>query len=150
MMNRPTTRSQTAIKPFRLLDLPRELLVPIVRSYRQRITATVLGLPIYDGEEYGNARYSILLALCLTHRDILPIAQEELFKRLDIKSNGQMDLLNRSIIESQRCKEYAGRTESIEFDYLVHMDKFMASGVFNPRELSSSSKGVKFSDLSRS
>jgi hypothetical protein len=30
------------------------------------------------------------------------------------------------------------------------MDNFTASGVFNPRELSSSSKGVKFSDLSGS
>ncbi len=86
----------------------------------------------------------------MTHRDILPIAQEELFKRLDIKSNEQMDLLNRSIIESQRWNEYAVRTESIEFGFGVDMAKLMASGAFNPRELSSSSEGVKFSDLSRS
>jgi hypothetical protein len=70
---------------------------------------------MYEGEE-GEERYIVLRDLCLTHRDILPFAQEELFKRISIRSNERMDMLNRSIASSERCKEYASRTESI---YLV-------------------------------
>jgi hypothetical protein len=86
--------------------------------------------------------------LCLTHRDILPFAQEELFKRLDIQSDERMDLLNRSIASSGRCKEYAGRAESICSGEDVDRDGLMQSAAFNPRELYSPCD-LKFSLLSR-
>jgi hypothetical protein len=89
---------------------------------------------IYQGE-WGEERYRILRDLCLTHRDILPFAQEELYKRLDIRLDKRMNMLNRSIGSSERCKEYAGRTESIYVEYCVDVDKLIESGAFNPREL---------------
>jgi hypothetical protein len=76
------------------------------------------------GEE-DEERHEVLRDLCLTHRDILPFAQEELFKRITIRSNERMDLLNRSIASSERCKEYAGRTESIYVEYCVDVDKLI-------------------------
>jgi hypothetical protein len=133
---------------FRLLDLPRELLIPIVRSYRSPIEEKPSGLVIYQGEK-GSGRYGVLKDLCLTHRDILPFAQEELFKRLDIRSDERMDRLNRSIASSELCKEYAGRTESIYLGSGVNADELMESGAYNPRELWSHTT-AKFSDISKS
>jgi hypothetical protein len=92
--------------------------------------------------ETNRERYRVLLDLCVTHRDILPFAQEELFKRLDIGSNEIMDMLNRSIASSERCKEYAGRAESICLGGRVNPAQLMDSGAFNPRELWSHSYGV--------
>jgi hypothetical protein len=87
--------------------------------------------------------------LCLTHRDILPFAQEELFKILVIESDEEMDMLNRSIASSERCKEHAGRTEIIDLGPDVDPDKLMESGAFNPLELNSAGS-INFSLLSRS
>jgi hypothetical protein len=148
MSNRPSRPARSARQPFRLLDLPRELLVPIVRSYRTPIFESVDGVVIYMGEG-DRERYRVLLDLCLTHRDILPFAQKELFKRLDIRSDEGMDMLNRSIASSERCKEYAGRTESIFVGWDVNADKLMESGAFNPRELYGCSP-MMFFILSRS
>jgi hypothetical protein len=100
------------------------------------------------GEE-DEERYEVLRDLCLTHRDILPFAQEELFKRLDIDSDETMDMLNRSIASSDRCMEYASRTESIRLDWGFNLDNLMESGAFNPRELSSEAT-IKSSTLSKS
>ncbi len=136
------------IQPFRLLNLPRELLVPIIRSYRSPISKNYNGVAIYMGEE-DEERHEVLRDLCLTHRDILPFAQEELFKRITIRSNERMDLLNRSIASSERCKEYAGRTESIYVEYCVDVDKLIESGAFNPRELRCRTRMMKFFILSR-
>jgi hypothetical protein len=69
--------------------------------------------------------------------------------RLDIGSEERMDLLNRSIESSERCKEYAGRGESISLGPDVDSDKFMQSGAFNPCELKST-RTLNFSLLSRS
>jgi hypothetical protein len=103
---------------------------------------------IYEGE-INNERYRVLVDLCLAHRDILPFAQEELFKRLDIQSDERMDLLNRSIASSGRCKEYAGRAESIFLREDVDPDGLMQSAAFSPRELYSHC-GLKVSLASRS
>jgi hypothetical protein len=103
---------------------------------------------MYEGE-MGKERYRVLRDLCLTHRDILPFAQEELFKRITIRSNERMDRLNRSIASSERCKEYASRAESIFVGNHVDTDKLMDSGAFNPRELFSYST-IKSSPLSKS
>jgi hypothetical protein len=105
---------------------------------------------MYEGEE-GAERYRVLRDFCLTHRDILPFAQEELFKRLDIQSDERMNLLNSSIASSERCKEYAGRTESIRLEWGVGVDgdKLIESGAFNPRELCIE-ETMKVSILSRS
>jgi hypothetical protein len=103
---------------------------------------------IYAGE-IDCERYDTLGRLSLTHRDILPFAQEELFKWLDIRSKKRMDLLNRSIESSERCKGYAGRAESIFLGEDVDPDGLMESGVFNPRELTSNI-AMKVSLLSRS
>jgi hypothetical protein len=148
MSNMPSQSTESTLQPFRLLDLPRELLVPIVRSYRSPILEDFDGVVIYNGEE-GEERYRVLRDLCLTHRDILPFAQEELFKRLHIEMYEGMDMLNRSIASSERCKEYAGRTESICLTGTVDEDKLMESGDFNPRELFNEGS-MKFSILSRS
>jgi hypothetical protein len=153
MSNRPSQPAGSTLQPFRLLDLPRELLVPIVQSYRS-LLYEVMVAGMYAGEEDEDEepyleRYKVLRELCLTHRDILPFAQEELFKRLDIKSDESMDMLNGSIAGSERCKEYAGRTESIFVGWDVKADKVMESGAFNPRELHSCSP-MRFSSLSRS
>lgn len=102
-----------------------------------------------DEDERYQGRYEVLRELCLTHRDILPFAQEELFKRLDIQSDERMDMLNSSIAGSERCKEYAGRTESIFLGWDVDADGLMESGAFNPRELYNCSP-MLFSSLSRS
>jgi hypothetical protein len=148
MSNGAADQAGSTRQPFRLLDLPRELLIPIVRSYRSPIVETSDGLVIHRGEA-DKERYGALRDLCLTHRDILPFAQEELFKRISIRSNERMDMLNRSIASSARCKEYAGRTESILLEWGVDADKLMESGAFNPRELDSRSE-VYFSTLSKS
>jgi hypothetical protein len=152
MLTRSKQKKQTiknqSPPAFRLLDLPRELLIPVVRSYRSPIPEDCDGTVIYGGEKDGD-RYQILRDLCLTHRDILPFAQEELFKRLEIRSNKRMNMLNREIASSERCKAYAGRTESIYLSEYVDTDKLMDSGAFNPRELSSHS-AMKFSALSKS
>jgi hypothetical protein len=103
---------------------------------------------MYEGEQ-GEERYRVLRDLCLTHQDILPFAQEELFKRLHIESDEGMDMLNRIIASSGRCKEYAGRTENIFVKWDVDADKLMESGAFNPRELYSCSPTM-FSTLSGS
>jgi hypothetical protein len=147
MSNRPSRPARSARQPFRLLDLPRELFVPIVRSYRSSVPENWAGLVIYEGEE-DEERYEVLRDLCLTHRDILPFAQEELYKRLHIGSDEEMDLLNRSIANSGRCKEYAGRAESIYVGYGIDVDKLIESGTFNPRELRCPFT-MKFSILSR-
>jgi hypothetical protein len=68
--------------------------------------------------------------------------------RLHIRSNKRMNMLNRSIASSERCKEYAGRAESIYLGYDVDTDKLMDSGAFNPREISGITL-VKFSTLSK-
>ena len=68
---------------------------------------------------------------------------------LNIRSHERMDMLNRSIASSERCKEYAGRTESIFLGDPVDTDKLMESGAFNPRELYIEGT-IKFSTLSRS
>jgi hypothetical protein len=146
MSNGAPDPAGSTLRPFRLLELPRELLVPIVRSYRYPIAEGDDGVVMYEGEE-GEERYRVLRDLCLTHRDILPFAQEELFKRLDIRSEERMDLLNRSIANSELCKEYAGRAESIYLD--DDADELMESGAFNPRELYIADT-MKFSTLSRS
>jgi hypothetical protein len=73
------------------------------------------GIFMYYGERYIE-RYDILRTLCLTHQEILPFAQEELFKRLDISSDRRKTLLNASIASSDRCREYAGRAESIFYE----------------------------------
>jgi hypothetical protein len=104
-------------------------------------------MSIYEGEE-GRERYQILRDLCLTNRDILPFAQEELFKRLDIRSDEEMDMLNDSVASSERCKEYAGRAESIFLGNRVDTDKLMDSGAFNPPELFISGT-IKSSTLSK-
>jgi hypothetical protein len=133
----PETPSQPAgptLQPFRLLDLPRELLVPIVRSYRSPIPEHYSRMVIYQGE-INQERYDTLARLCLTHRDILPLAQEELFKRVHIHSHVTMYMLNRSMKSSERCREYAGRAESIYLGWDVESHKLMQSGAFNPREL---------------
>ena len=154
MLNRSKQKKQSiknespSTVTFRLLDLPRELLVPVVRSYRLPIPGIWDGLVIYGGEE-DEERYEVLRYLCLTHRDILPFAQEELFKMLNIRSHERMDMLNRSIASSERCKEYAGRAESIYVGNRVDTDKLMESGAFNPRELYIEGT-MKFSALSRS
>ncbi len=103
---------------------------------------------MYYGERYIE-RYDILRTLCLTHQEILPFAQEELFKRLDISSDRRKTLLNASIASSDRCREYAGRAESILLGEDVDPDKLSESGVFNPRELCSVPT-LKVSFLSRS
>jgi hypothetical protein len=87
--------------------------------------------------------------LCSTHRDILAFAQEELFKRLDIQSKERMDMLNASISSSERCKEFAGRADSIFLGMFVNADGLMQSEAFNPRELSTE-LAMKVSLLSRS
>jgi hypothetical protein len=148
MSNRPSRPARSTLQPFRLLDLPRELLVPIIRSLRTPISEYYSGVVIYMGET-DRQRYRVLLDLCVTHRDILPFAQEELFKRLDIRSDERMDMLNRSIANSERCKEYAGRAESIYLEWDVDADKLMESGAFNPRELYSC-RPMMNSSLSRS
>jgi hypothetical protein len=148
MSNRPRRRAAPTRQPFRLLDLPRELLIPIVQSYRSRISGRSDGLVIYGGER-DTERYRVLRGLSLTHRDILPFAQEELFMRITIRSNERMDMLNRSIASSERCKGYAGRAESIYLGHPVDTDKLMMSGAFNPRELSCGNT-ISFSSLSRS
>jgi hypothetical protein len=147
MSNDLSNQAESTGQPFRLLDLPRELLVPIVRSYRSPIHEYYSGLVIYRGED--PERYRVLGDLCLTHRDILPFAQEELFQRLDIWDDERMDLLNRSIASSERCKGYAGRADRIHLGEDVDPDGLMESGVFNPRELSSDI-ALKLSLLSRS
>jgi hypothetical protein len=136
------------LQAFRLLDLPQELLVEILRSYRSPIPEDYCGMVIYLGE-IDQERYRVLGDLCLVHRDILPVAQEELFKRLDIRSEERMDLINRSIESFERCKEYAGRAESIFLGENVNPDGLMESGALNPRELYSMST-LNFSLLSRS
>ena len=68
---------------------------------------------------------------------------------LNIRSHERMDMLNRSIASSERCKEYAGRAQSIYAGDRVDTDKLIWSGAFNPRELSSEGT-MKFSTLSRS
>jgi hypothetical protein len=148
MSNGTAEQAGSTRQSFRLLDLPRELLIPILQSYRLPIPENWTGLVIYRGEK-GTERYRVLLDLCLTHRDILPFAQEELFKRITIGSNWRMDMLNRSIASSERCKAYAGRTESIYLSEWVDTDKLMDSGVFNPRDLCSEAT-MKFSTLSQS
>ena len=148
MSNRPSRPAGSARQPFRLLDLPRELLVPIVRSYRSPAEEVSIEAKIYIGEAYKE-RYRVLRYLCLTHRDILPFAQEELFKRITIRSNERINMLNRIIANSERCREYAGRAESISLWHQVTSDKLIESGVFNPRELYSAGT-MKFSTLSRS
>jgi hypothetical protein len=148
MSDRPSQPAGSTRQPFRLLDLPRELLIPIVRSYRSPIKESDDGMVIYMGEE-EEERYEVLRDLCLTHRDILPFAQEELFKRLEILSDERMNLLNRSIASSERCKEYASRTESIYVEWDVNTDKLAESGALNPRELDSR-REVYFSTLSKS
>jgi hypothetical protein len=148
MSNRPPPRAAPTLQPFRLLDLPRELLIPIVRSYRSPIKERPDGLVIYGGET-DRGRYRVLRELCLTHRDILPFAQEELFKRPDITSDERMNKLNESVASSERCKEYAGRAESIFVGYNIDADNLAESGAFNPRELFI--KGtIKSSTLSKS
>jgi hypothetical protein len=148
MSNILSNQLKSTGQPFRLLDLPRELLVPVIQSYRPPIPRDHTGLIIYQGE-VDEERYEVLRYLCLTHRDILPFAQEEVFKRLDIGSDERMDMLNRSIANSERCKEYAGRAESIYLEWDVDADTLMESGAFNPRELYSCSP-MMFSSLSRS
>jgi hypothetical protein len=143
MSNRPSQPARSARQPFRLLDLPRELFVPIVRSHRSSIPENWAGLAIYEGEE-DEERNEVLRDLCLTHRDILPFAQEELYKRLHIGSDEEMDLLNRSIANSERCKKYAGRAESIFVGYHVGTDKLMEGVAYNPRELCSRSSMRSF------
>jgi hypothetical protein len=147
MSNRPPRPASQTRQPFRLLDLPRELFIPIVRSYRSPIEESDDGMVIYSGE-IDRERYRVLLALCVTHRDILPFAQKELFKRITIGSNERMDMLNRSIASSERCREYASRTESILLG-LLDADKLTESGAFNPRELFIGAT-MKFSILSGS
>lgn len=135
MSNRSSQPAEPTLQPFRLFDLPQELLVPIVRSYRTQIRVEITesdGLVIHRGE-ISNVRYRTLMDLCLTHRDILPFAQEELFKRLDIVSADRLDKLNMSIASSERCRGYAGRAESIRF--VGRADKLMESGAFNAHEL---------------
>jgi hypothetical protein len=146
MSNAAPDSTGSILQPFRLLDLPRELLVPIIRSYRSPIIGLIHGVFIYKGE-IDQERYDTLGRLSLTHRDILPFAREELFKWLDIRSDKTMDLLNRSIASSERCKGYAGRAESIFLGEDVDSDKFTESGAFNPRELYSRCS-LKFSLLS--
>jgi hypothetical protein len=68
---------------------------------------------------------------------------------LDIRLDEQMDMLNRSILSSERCKEYAGRVESIYLGPYVDEDKVMETGALNPRELHTHGS-VKFSLISRS
>ena len=149
MLNDASQPTALTLQPFRLLDLPRELLVTVFRSYRSPIINDPGdGIFIYAGEQHVG-RYDILRRLCLTHRDILPFAQEELSKRLDIESDERRDLLNRSIESSERCKGYAGRAESIFLGEDVDPDGLMESGVFNPRELTSNI-AMKVSLLSRS
>jgi hypothetical protein len=131
--NKQTIKNQSP-STFRLLDLPRELLIPIVRSYRLPIKERPDGLVIYGGEQ-DPERYQILRDLCLTHRDILPFAQEELFKRLDIRSDERMNKSNESFASSERCKEYAGRAESIFVGYYADADDLVDSEAFNPPEL---------------
>jgi hypothetical protein len=136
MLNAASQPTASTLQPFRLLDLPRELLIPVVRSYRSPITdyGRGDGLFIYAGEQ-DVERYDILRRLCLTHRDILPFAQEELSKRLDIESDERRDLLNRSIESSERCKGYAGRAESIFLGEDVDPDGLTQIPAFNPREV---------------
>jgi hypothetical protein len=148
MSDRPSQPADSTRQPFRLLDLPRELLIPIVQSYRSPIEEFSNELVIYEGED-SNERYGLLRDLCLTHRDILPFAQEELFMRITIRSDERMNMLNRSIASSERCKEYASRAESIYLGDRVDTDKLMESGAFNPRELCSEGT-IKFSTLSKS
>jgi hypothetical protein len=144
MSSRSSQPANSTLQPFRLLDLPRELLIAIVRSNRTRRGEMEEGMILYSGEWDGK-RYKVLRDLCLTHRDILPFAQEELFKMLDIGlDQKRMDMLNRSIASSELCKEYAGRTESI---HVNDADKLMESGAFNPRELYTDT--MKFSFLSK-
>jgi hypothetical protein len=106
----PSQSTESTLQPFRLLDLPPELLVPIFQSYRPPVPEYVR-IAVYRGER-DESRYRVLMDLCLAHREILPFAQEELFQRLDIRSNKAMDRLNRSIASSERCQDYARRTES--------------------------------------
>jgi hypothetical protein len=149
MLNAASQPTASTLQPFRLLDLPRELLIPVFRSYRSPLVDDHGdGIFIYAGEQ-DVKRYDILTRLCLTHRDILPFAQEELFKRLDIGSDRRTTLLNASIASSDRCREYAGRAESILLGEDVDPDKLSESGVFNPRELCSVPT-LKVSFLSRS
>ena len=148
MSNHFSNQAESAGQPFRLLDLPRELLVPIVRSFRSPIIYDGTGVFTYQGEE-DEDRYRVLIDLCLVYRDILPFAQEELFKRITIRSNERINMLNRIIANSERCREYAGRAESISLWHQVTSDKLIESGVFNPRELYSAGT-MKFSTLSRS
>jgi hypothetical protein len=148
MSNMPSQSTESTLQPFRLLDLPRELLVPIVRSYRSPIPENYHGMIIYRGE-INKERYRVLMDLCLTHRDILPFAQEELFKRLHIRSDKTMDLLNRSIASSEPCREYAIRVESISLRLRVDADELMKSGALDPRELFFHGS-MKLSNLSQS
>jgi hypothetical protein len=148
MPDTPFQPAGSTLQPFRLLDLPRELLVPIVRSYRSPLREYYSGLVIYKGEQ-DVERYRVLRDLCLAHRDILPFAQEELFNRLDIRSDERMYFLNQSIASSERCMEYAGRAESIFLGEVVDPDGLMQSAAFNPRELCIMST-LKFSLLSGS
>jgi hypothetical protein len=164
MLNDASQPTALTLQPFRLLDLPRELLVTVFRSYRSPIIDDHGdGIFIYAGEQHVG-RYDILRRLCLTHRDILPFAQAELFKRLDISSDRRVSLLNASIAGSERCKEYAGRAESIFLGGDVDADGLMECGDFNPRELNmrrsesgdfnprelNIRRSIKFSLLSRS
>ncbi len=90
----------------------------------------------------------MLRDLCLAHRAILPFAQEELFKRLDIRTSERMELLRRSTKESLRCEEYARRAESIFINGRLNLD-CLFNGMFNPRELGVVvGSGISCSDLS--
>ena len=69
--------------------------------------------------------------------------------RITITSDERTDMLNSSIANSERCKEYAGRAESIFLGDPEDTDKLMESGAFNPRELCSEGT-IKSSTLSKS
>jgi hypothetical protein len=123
---RETNRAQSP-----LLKFPTELLRHVVQAYRPPVI--VNGKYIY-ADERNTTRYESLRQICLTSKDLLPIAQEELFNRICIESDERAKLLTRSIDQSNRCREYAGKTRWMSsFPDLGRA--LLGGGAFNPRGL---------------
>jgi hypothetical protein len=74
---------------------------------------------IYWGEETGGEegmrgeRYATLLALSSTCTKLRPIAQEELFHRIDLRSIKSLILLMRSLKASNGLRTYASQTKHV-------------------------------------
>lgn len=96
-------------QPFRLLDLPPELVAQILRSlrYADDICDEINDFS-YDGE-YDDSRYEMLRLACLTGRSIFPFAQDELYSRLDFRSEASLIMFLEAVDASDGVKRAAER-----------------------------------------